>query len=69
MIEVLFTRLIFSSYLSIMLACLLFVVMLLLSGLGGGKSGVNGFNVQIYFGCHALAQFLGSFVFIFYCFL
>ena len=57
MIEVLFTRLIFSSYLSIMLACLLFVVMLLLSGLGGGKSGVNGFSVQIYFGCHAL---LGS---------
>ena len=31
----------------------------------GGKVGRNGFNVQIYFGCHALAQFLGSIVFIF----
>ena len=36
-----------------MLARLLFVVMSLLFGSGGGKSGVNGFNVQIYFGCHA----------------
>ena len=34
-----------------------------------GKVGRNGFNVQIYFGCHALSKFLGSIglIFIIFC--
>ena len=36
---------------------------------GLGNVGRNGFNVQIYFEYHALSLFLGSILFIFYCFL